>query len=205
MGDKAPAWRPSEILTRKLEGIRNRKGWTQQHLADRLEELGEPTDRTTITKIENGTRRLPLDMALLLAAALGVSPVHLFATPPTEVDPRLQVRLSDRLVVAPRAARMWIRGQQPLPGTDPRTFYNEVSEEEYVAMQEYGIRLLLGLVQDLVDAVVDFHHAKLGAEADGTDAAAEVERQSTRVVASIDAINKELDRQRSAAERMRRR
>jgi hypothetical protein len=100
---------------------------------------------------------------------------------------------------------MWVRGQQPLPGTDPRTFYTEVSEEEYVAMQEYGIRLLLGLVQDLVDAVVDFHHAKLTAEADGAEEAAEVERQQARVVASVDAVNDELDRQRRAAKRLRRR
>lgn len=204
MGDQAPAWQPSEILTRKLEGIRSRKGWTQQHLADRLTELGEPMDRTTITKIENGSRRLPLDTALLLAAALGVSPVHLFVTPPPE-DADVQVRLARQLVVTPRAARMWVRGQQPLPGTDPRTFYTEVSEEEYVALMEYGIRLLLGLVQDLVEAVADFHHAKLEAEADGGAEVAEVERQSARVVASIDAINDELARQRRAAERLRRR
>lgn len=187
-----PSMRPGQILAQQLRAVRERRRWNQQQLADRLAELGEPVDRSTIAKIENGSRQVSLDEALRLAAALEVSPVHLFADSPNEgpagtkygsAPARPQVRLAAKLAVSPREARMWIRGQQPLRGADRKTFYTEVSDEEWVAMQQHGIRFLLDRVNALMDAVVTEDHAQIDA--------------------AIAAINGELERHRAAAERFK--
>jgi transcriptional regulator with XRE-family HTH domain len=65
---------PSEAAAEELRRVRMRKGWNQQQLADRLYELGAPTDRATISKIETGDRRIALDEVFWFAYALGVSP-----------------------------------------------------------------------------------------------------------------------------------
>ena len=187
-----PAMRPGQILAGQLRAVRERRRWNQQQLADRLAELGEPMDRSTIAKIENGSRQVSLDEALRLAAALEVSPVHLFTDPPNEAPTstkdrsapaRPQVRLAAKLTVSPREARMWVRGEQPLRGADRKTFYTEVSDEEWVAMQQHGIRFLLDRVNALMDAVVTDDHAEIDE--------------------AIDAINGELERHRKAAEQLK--
>lgn len=184
-----PAMRPGQIFAQQLRAVRERRRWNQQQLADRLAELGDPMDRSTIAKIENGSRQISLDEALRLAAALEVSPVHLFTDPPHEgpattksgtATSRPRVRLAANLAVSPREARMWVRGQQPLHGADRKTFYTEVSDEEWVAMQQHGIRFLLDRINTLMDAVVAEDHA--------------------RVDEAIDAINSELERHRRTAE-----
>jgi transcriptional regulator with XRE-family HTH domain len=187
-----PAMRPGQIFAQQLRAVRERRRWNQQQLADRLAHLGEPIDRSTIAKIENGSRQVSLDEALRFAAALEVSPVHLFTDPPHEgpasrkyetAPARPRVRLAAKLAVSPREARMWIRGQQPLRDADRKTFYTEVSDEEWVAMQQHGIRFLLDRVNALMDAVVAEDHA--------------------RVDEAIDAINGELERHRRAAEQFK--
>jgi transcriptional regulator with XRE-family HTH domain len=187
-----PAMRPGQIFAQQLRAVRERRRWNQQQLADRLAQLGEPMDRSTIAKIENGSRQVSLDEALRLAAALEVSPVHLFTDPPHEgpasrkygpTPARPRVRLAAKLAVSPREARMWIRGQQPLRGADRKIFYTEVSDEEWVAMQQHGIRFLLDRVNALMDAVVAEDH--------------------TQIDEAIDAINGELERHRRAAEQFK--
>lgn len=78
---------------------------------------------------------------------------------------------------------MWIRGQQPLRGADRKTLYTEVSDEEWMAMQQHGIRFLLDRVSALMDAVVTEDHAEIDE--------------------AIDAINSELERQRRANEQFK--
>jgi transcriptional regulator with XRE-family HTH domain len=65
---------PSEAAAEELRRVRTRKGWNQQQLADRLEELGAPIDQATISKIEKNRRRMTLDEVFAFAYALGVSP-----------------------------------------------------------------------------------------------------------------------------------
>jgi hypothetical protein len=70
--------------------------------------------------------------------------------------------------------------QHSLHGADRKTFYTEVSDEEWVAMQQHGIRFLLDRVNALMDAVVAEDYAHLDE--------------------AIDAINNELQRHRRTAE-----
>jgi transcriptional regulator with XRE-family HTH domain len=177
MGQKRPVMRPSEVLARQMAAIRERRRWSQQQLADRLAELGMPMDRTVIAKLENATRRVTLDEAFALAAALGVSPANLFLPLEAGTD----VAIAPKLAVLPRAARAWVRGQQPLHRDDARTFYTEVSDVEWVGMQQSGIRFLLQHIQDLIDATV--------------------EQDSDKAIRAVDEINDEMARQRKAAVR----
>lgn len=177
MAKQRPPKRPSEVLADQLAAIRERRRWSQLELAERLTDLGVPMDRSTIAKLENASRRVTLDEALGLAAALGVSPASLFIPMTASTD----VAIAPKLAIHPRVARMWVRGQQPLSKADARTFYGEVSDDEWVAMQQSGIQLLLGHVQVLVDAWVD--------------------QDKNKAVQAIDEINDEMARQAKAAER----
>lgn len=150
---------------------------TQENLAALLAARGVALHPTTITRIERGSRRVNLDEALAVAAALGVSPVHLFAGTFTNTN----VTMAPGVTLNPRQARQWMRGQQSLRPEDDRTYYSEVSDDEWVARQQAGLGLLLDLVQRLVDAVVD----------DDRDRAATI----------LDDLNDELARQRRWAER----
>jgi len=124
--------------------IRDRQRWTQAELAMRIEhDLGVPIDRATIARIEGHGRGISLDDAAVLAVALNVSLVHLVT--PRAVD--ATVALTPRVVVDGRAARQWIRGTTPLDGGDVRTYFSEVSDDEWPAVQHPGYRHLRQLVE----------------------------------------------------------
>jgi transcriptional regulator with XRE-family HTH domain len=67
-----------------IRELRRRHGWTQQELADRLNQLGAHIDRAAVAKVELEKRRLTLDEAFHYALALDVAPVHLLV--PTDGD-----------------------------------------------------------------------------------------------------------------------
>ncbi|MDF2705535.1 MAG: helix-hairpin-helix DNA-binding motif-containing protein [Nonomuraea muscovyensis] len=56
---------------------RQRRGWDQAHLAQRVTEAGRPMSTSVLGKVESGTRRVDVDDLVALAAALEVSPVQL--------------------------------------------------------------------------------------------------------------------------------
>jgi transcriptional regulator with XRE-family HTH domain len=104
---------PSEILVGELQAARGRKGWTQRQLADRLEELGAPLDRSTIAKVESGKRGVLLDEVFWFAVALDVSPPALVL--PRDAEP---VQLAPALEAGSWEALQWFRGLYPLAATD---------------------------------------------------------------------------------------
>ena len=111
---------PSEVFRARLREVRRLKGWTQQQLADALADAGVKLDASAITRLERGTRGLSLDDVLAIAAALGVSPLHLFV--PLDNDEELNVAPS--LTANALDVRAWVRGQRPLRETDDdRLFY----------------------------------------------------------------------------------
>lgn len=149
--------RPSETFASRLRDVRTRRGWTQQDVSNQLAGLGRPMDRAAIARIEAGERQVSIDDFVSLAAALGVSPVHLIV--PLEGD--VSVEIAPEVEVSPRQARQWIRGQAPLRATDdPRTFYTEVSSDElqdrYIANQPLLFSLAQGILDALRDAGGDF-------------------------------------------------
>jgi transcriptional regulator with XRE-family HTH domain len=70
---------PAQTAIGRIRELRQRHGWTQQQLTDRLNQLGAHTDRAAVARVELGQRSLALDEAFLYALALDVAPVHLFA------------------------------------------------------------------------------------------------------------------------------
>lgn len=178
-----PALRPSEVFAEQMRIQRERKGWTQKQLAAKLAKLGFLVHQTTIGKWEAGERRISLDEALAISAALDVGPAHMVAGsylgvtfgPPS-------IALSTKTApVSPRQMRMWVRGQQALWGQDEKRYYTEVAPDEWLAMQRAGVIVLLREVQELVDAWAD----------NDRESAVEI----------IDALSDELGRQRRTLER----
>jgi transcriptional regulator with XRE-family HTH domain len=104
----------AETFARRVREVRERRGWTQQQLAERLRELGVPIDRTKVNRVETGARAVSVDDALAIAAALGVSPsVLFFPLARSEL-----VRVTPVRVVSAEEGRRWFRGEQPLHPAD---------------------------------------------------------------------------------------
>ena len=103
---------PSEVVSSQLRALRGKRGWKQEELAARLEQLGMPGWRQSkIAKIENGqVKRLPLEDVFELALALDVAPVYLLV-PPSE-----QMRFGPKLTRWPQQVRRWLDGSRPLLG-----------------------------------------------------------------------------------------
>jgi transcriptional regulator with XRE-family HTH domain len=177
------ARRPSEVFAEQMRIQRGRRGWTQRKLAARLAKLGLVVHQTKIGKWEAGERRITLDEALAICVALDVSPAHMIAGSYSDGGLREpSIALSAATIpVSARQMRMWVRGQQSLPGQDEKRYYTEVAPDEWLAMQRAGVIVLLRSIQELVDAWAD----------DDRESALEI----------IEALNDELGRQRRALAR----
>lgn len=122
---------PHAVFGRQVRGSRQRRHWSQQVLADLVNEAtGWNWKQTTVGKVENGTRAVTVEEMLVVAAILGVAPVHLL-TPREDDDEFLFAGLSMRAPVA----RAWMRGEEPLPGQNRRFFFSEVPDSEFTAPQ----------------------------------------------------------------------
>ena len=111
---------PSSYVGPQVRKWRERKGWSQQDLADRLRELGaEHTgwSQTKVHKLEAGKlTRVLVDDVFELALALDVSPLYLL-TPlegHDEQENAFKVWLGGKVDRWPREVRQWIRGVRPI-------------------------------------------------------------------------------------------
>ena len=153
---KPQARRPSEIFAERVRAVREARRWNQQDLADRLAEIGAPTDRATVARTETGARGISLDDAITYSVALGSQLIHMVVGVTGE-----RVALAPDLDVSDVTARRWLRGQLSLEDEhealqgDERTYFSEIPEEEWLAQQRFGIGMLLRQVEGLVDAAVD--------------------------------------------------
>jgi transcriptional regulator with XRE-family HTH domain len=107
-----------QVFAARLREARNARGWTQQELANAMEALGAPMDRTTIAKLEKGQRQARVEELVALAAALDVSPLYLIL--PLRID--TTVRLTPKLTVEAIEALKWARGEGPLDPANERTY-----------------------------------------------------------------------------------
>ena len=71
---------PSQVLSKRLAEMRGARGMHQQDLADEMNNLGWSWVRSTVAKIEAGTRQVSVDELLSIAYVLGVTPVALITT-----------------------------------------------------------------------------------------------------------------------------
>ncbi len=122
----------AETFAARVREVRNRRGWSQRELAERVTAAGRPMNASAVTKIEGGTQGVSLNDALVLAAVLGVAPIHMIVPmdgdlPPVEGLPpgdpghptSTPTDLTDKLRIHPPEARTWIRGDWPLHHRGP--------------------------------------------------------------------------------------
>lgn len=133
---------PVAVIAQRVRQLRARKEMTAQQLAERLRQTGVPWDRATVTKLETGRRQnISITELLALALVLDVAPINLFVSLdnlPYEVTP---TRTEPADLV-----RAWVRGEEPLPGTDERMFRTEISladlhKEHTTTLEEHAMRI----------------------------------------------------------------
>lgn len=128
---------PTGTNARRVEQLRNRKGWNAAQLGEALAEHGVPWDRFTVRALENGKRQnVTVTEALALALVLDVAPVYLMV--PLDDDVPFQVA-PERLEPSGQV-REWLRGHAVMPGQDARTYRSEVAVGELPGAYRAGER-----------------------------------------------------------------
>ncbi len=103
------------VVAANIKRWRVQRGLDQQALADRLGQLGWQVDRTTITRIEHGERKVTVDDLGMLAAALNV-PLTVMLIPVFDggdvtLTPSGRTNAVNRWWLFE-----WMIGNEPLPG-----------------------------------------------------------------------------------------
>lgn len=114
---------PAQIFGQRVRETRERRGWTQAELAEKLH-----IERTTLNKIEKGSRGdIRISQLFEFAKVLDIAPVHL-------LTPRLEgvgmVPTPGSKPMRPRDARSWIRGEVVLGKPDPVEYLLDLPEDE---------------------------------------------------------------------------
>ena len=136
---KPKALRPAQVAARRVVEARESRGWSQAELARRLEEIGYPKSASTLSKLESGSyRNVSLDDAFALAAALGLSPVHLL----TPLDDQEPVAVTPRLTLDAWLVRAWVRGDAAIPPwlpalVDARPDLSQIPDTDLVRLVEH--------------------------------------------------------------------
>lgn len=122
---------PTKTIAARVREIRERRSLTAQAVADQLRDLGIPWERSTVAKLENGTREnVTVSELLGLAVVLNVAPVHLLV--PLADDAPYQVTpTGEHAQQSAAQIRDWVRGHGYLPGADLRAFWSEIPEAEF--------------------------------------------------------------------------
>lgn len=155
MSDDEKHQRASGVFAERVTAVREAHRLNQQELVELLaERFDVKMDRATLTRIENGKRKVSLDEALMFAVALDVAPVHLLAPP----DDDARVEVVRGVTASATEVRAWIRGEAPLQGVDEQTFRAEVPASEWRRAQQEadvadtGRRVARQLAQQEADA-----------------------------------------------------
>jgi len=128
---------PSDVVGDWVRALRQRRGWTAKELAEHCAEAGAPLlTGPSILNIETGRRGadgrrrrdVSVDELLTLAYVLGVSPVSLLFPENGAVLVTRTTRVDDL-----EALRRWVRGSDPLPGIDTKSYYDEHYAQDVAA------------------------------------------------------------------------
>lgn len=107
--------RPNEVFAWQVARFRKAREMTTADLAEKVRELsGERMHATTITKIEQGDRKVTVNELFWFAAALNVPPALLLL--PLGSAPRVEV--TTQSVIHPHLALDWLAGDESLASTD---------------------------------------------------------------------------------------
>ncbi len=124
---------PSDYFREQLVGIRKRRGWSQDMLAERLSAIGWSIDRSTLEKIESTPRKVTLDEVFAFARALEVSPAALML--PHSWEKWVQLAPTERWDAG--TVLRWLRGERQLPFLDERPFAGEIPDEQFESYRRY--------------------------------------------------------------------
>lgn len=126
--------KPSDVAGQQIAWLRERKGWTQVDLAERLgEDFGVVVDPATVARIETGKRGLSLDETFLFAAALDAPPSLLMLPLGTGDD----VAVTPTTTVHPWLAYCWLTGEGPLTNSDRYAVRLQEQHETRVPLRLY--------------------------------------------------------------------
>lgn len=125
----SPAATMSDTVGDRIRAARKRRGWSAQKLADELAAAGAPQlSMFVISNIESGRRKdgqrrrdVSVDELFVVAHVLGVPPIHLLV-PSADSGAAVEVAPGVR-VDRPELLLRWIRGDETLPGIDPRGYF----------------------------------------------------------------------------------
>jgi transcriptional regulator with XRE-family HTH domain len=138
--------RISDVFRRRIRQEREDRGWLQDDLAERLNDLGGWAggwDRSKVAKIENGQRRVSLDEAFVFAAVLNVPPPLLLL--PLGSEDRVEVTPKSK--IHPHLALEWLAGDRALSTT--RRYVIGMKEWEKNSMAIRSYRVLRDLEEDI--------------------------------------------------------
>jgi transcriptional regulator with XRE-family HTH domain len=113
---------------------RGKRGLRLAGLSERMTAVGRPMSTTTLSAIENATRRADVDDLVAIAAALNVSPIALLM-PQANEDEFGPVETTARLVGSadpdPEAGQLWdwLKGESPLDASQVLDERDEVAIE----------------------------------------------------------------------------
>lgn len=117
---------PVATIAQRVKELRGRRGWTAAQLGAALGKHDVRWDRFTVANLESGKRQnVTVNELLALALALDVAPVNLLV--PLDDRP---YQITPTRTEGADTVRSWVRGEQPLPGTDERTYFAEAPLRE---------------------------------------------------------------------------
>lgn len=114
-----------QVVARRVQELRQRRGWSAQKLADRCADAGFPgIKRQVITNLENGRREsISLDEVLGLAYVLDAPALLLFLP----LDGRSELRLSPTVAMSDLLAFTWVTGEREPYERERRQRWREVA------------------------------------------------------------------------------
>ncbi|MGI5515275.1 helix-turn-helix domain-containing protein [Streptomyces sp. CA-106131] len=117
---------PVDTIRFRVKQLRGHRGWTGAELGERLTRLGVPWDRSIVANFEAGRRRtVSVTELMALSMVFDVAPVNLLV--PLDNRP---YKITPERTEGGDIVRAWVRGEDPLPGMDDRTFYTEISGQD---------------------------------------------------------------------------
>jgi hypothetical protein len=105
---------PAETLRHRLAYFRSKREWSQLEVAERMTAYGLPWVRTTVAKVEAGTRDVSVNELVGLAFVLGIPPITLMVPPSAPT-----MRVTPNTTTGTTTAWWWMVGEAWQGGTFP--------------------------------------------------------------------------------------
>lgn len=107
-----------QVVAANIARFRGLRGYTLADLSERTRQTGRPMSGTTISAIENRTRRADIDDLVSLCAALGISPASMMMdTQPDGYEPAAAT-VNDHGVTMAGTLWSWLTAEAPLDGPE---------------------------------------------------------------------------------------